>query len=241
MPYSLVLKAAIGNALGNKSLFGANYQAFKKVKYRETQCHAEIIKRMVKKFKVPDKTEALFKTAKTYANPVLMYINMKICFLVWLRYSKIYDDCDKDSVDIDTDDFKLSEHELTTADKIMLKRLQAEANQGKGIDRRNSLANMNLKKRTFSNIQTGQGPLRSKSRSTTKIGTILRKLGSSSSKDGKDGEQHAGDHSQKKPEGRGGKKLNSILPIIKDEDLEEQYENSADDSRHVLADRSRFG
>jgi hypothetical protein len=196
---------------------------------------------MTKKVKSVDKTQTLFTTAKSYANPVLMYLNIKICYLVWKRYTQIYDDCDKDSVDIDSDDFQLSEHELSAADKQKLLRLKAELEQTKGIDRRMSFVGLsNIKKRTFNNLPIIQPPTRSKSRTETKIGNILRKMvGPNDSQDqGKAG--NSGLNIPKKSEIHGRTKLNSVLPIINDDEIQEQLDNSIDDSKQNLADFSRL-
>jgi hypothetical protein len=229
------LKAAIGNALGNKSLFGSNYQAYKKVKYREMQCSAEIVKKMVKKSKTGNHSEALFAAAKSYANPVLMYLNIKICFLVWLRYSRIYDECDKDSVDIDSDDFKLSEHEISPTDAQKFAKFKAEMDAIKTKDRRMSIAQTLVKRRAFA-ADTNEAPQQRKAQKYPTIGGLLKRIasgeGTSENKKEKSIDSNSGGSKKKL-----NLKMNSVLPIIKDEEIEEEL----DDSKQILGDFSRFG
>jgi hypothetical protein len=240
VPYSLVLKAAIANSLGNRSLFGSNYQAYRTVKHREMQCHAEVIRRMVKKSRSANKQEALFTSAKSYANPVMMYMDIKVCFQLWRRYSQIYDDCDKDSVDIDSDDFQLSELETKKIKKKLVKQFTSSMAQIRGDKRRVSMASGGsnpLRKRTF--VDATQPAERSSKRMVTKKGTILRGVGRTGTLDRtKSGsEEFLEGSGSRLGDSRPRKKISSVLPIIRDEDLEEA---SIDDSKQAIGDISRL-
>ena len=85
VPYKLVLRAAIGNVFGNKSLFHSTYEAYKTVKKKEMEGSAEVIKKMIKKQKGVNKEELLMQTASSFCNPVKAYLDMTICFLLWKR------------------------------------------------------------------------------------------------------------------------------------------------------------
>lgn len=251
MPYELVLKVAIANSFGNRSLFGSTYQAYRTVKVRESKCSAEIIKKMVKKYKSANREEALRITSNNYANPVLAFMNMKVCFLIWIRYMRIYENCDKDSVDIDSDDFKLSEVEeeekkiAENTDVLNGKDKQTRAplkmshtilgrmkKQGSGTHRRDSRSSkISVEEHDLNLPHTGtlpqlRNPLATGRRNSTKV-TLSMRL------------------SQIMPLGLGSRKLSTQLPSIKDEpepirDYDKSADASIDDSRQVLADTSRL-
>lgn len=130
MPYNFVLRSALANSIGNKSLFNSGYEAYKTVKKREAQGSAEVLKRFVKKTKgaKENQTEVLYRTAGLFCNPAKQVLNLKMVFLLWKRYLHIYETCDKDSVDIDSDDFVISEVEDLT-DKLN-KKQQPNLNRG---------------------------------------------------------------------------------------------------------------
>lgn len=108
-----MLRAALANSLGNKSLFNSGYEAFKTVRQREVEGSVQIIKRFVKKTKSGKENpmELLYRTAACFCNPAKQILYLKMFFLMWKRYLHIYETCDKDSVDIDSDDFVISEIE----------------------------------------------------------------------------------------------------------------------------------
>lgn len=217
------------------------------VKSHETKCAGEIIKKIVKKYKRSERQKMMFLTANNYANPVRMYYHMKILFLLWKRYLNIYQNCDKDSVDIDSDDFKLSEQEAEAEkeNKIMeVEEAVVEAKrQARRADRISRMTQIKSKTRIDEDKSDGQSegptfqkdfkqifelaankkkstPILQTRRNTTKP-VLTSRL------------------SQVMPLGLGSRKLSARLPTIKDEGPLE-HEISFDDSRHGLADESRL-
>lgn len=240
VPYPLVLKAAIANAFGNRSLFGSSYQAYKTVKVRESNCVAEIIRQMVKKYKRASRAEALMVTASNYANPVLTLMNMKVCFLLWKRYMLMYDTCDKDSVDIDSDDFKMSEladqykklpvnmkmmaagfNVTKAANKLSHIGRQFSKEQNSIMDRRESRSSRTPKENAEHYLPQSREPgMVGNRRNSTKIShPRLSKV---------------------LPIGLGFRKFSPLLPAIKDEpdsmrEMDRSDDRNIDDSRQILA------
>ena len=119
----------MANVFGNKALFNANYEAYKTVKIKEAQTSAAAIKKMVQKYNVKgNKSEYLIQTADNLATPVKQFLILKIAYLTWRRYLQMYDDCDKDSVDIDSGDFELSELRLNEVEEEL--KLKQNHNRG---------------------------------------------------------------------------------------------------------------
>jgi hypothetical protein len=123
-----VLRAAVANVFGNKSLFNSNYKAFKTVKLKEREGTALIINKMIKNYK-GDKKKIQVAVANSCSNPLKKYLNMKLYFKIWKRYMMMYEACEKDSVDIDSDDFVLEELQLNEVEAEMVAKSRGRTNQ----------------------------------------------------------------------------------------------------------------
>lgn len=218
------------------------------VKKRETQCAGEIIKKMVKKYKRSERQKMMFLTANNYANPVRMYYHMKICFLLWKRYLQIYQNCDKDSVDIDSDDFKLSEQEEEKVIQKVKNLAETEINDAKKVARRTDritrLTQIKSKAKKTDELSETQS-----------VATIVQpkdlkdifelpanKTPYSSTQQNRRNTTKpvmSSRWSQVVPLGLGSRKFSARLPTIKDEGHLE-HDISIDDSRQGIAEDSRL-
>lgn len=148
---------------------------------------AEVIKSVSKNYKQANRREFMLQTTERFCNPVRMMLHMKIVLLHWVRYVKIYDDCDKDSVDIDSDDFSLEELRPNEAEQAVFNqnprdsRTNSRLNSRKGTITRNSKLSWIQRRESKKNSQcypnrrdSGRGhlPLPNKNpRSSLKAGT----------------------------------------------------------------------
>jgi hypothetical protein len=158
VPYNFVLRAALANSLGNKSLFNSGYEAYKTVRKREAEGSADILKRYVKKTKNAKENpmDLLYRTASLFCNPAKQILYIKMVYLVWKRYLHIYETCDKDSVDIDSDDFVISEIEELT-DQVKQKQ-QTNLNRGSSTNsKQGSILKIGSRKGSMLNLPVKGG------------------------------------------------------------------------------------
>lgn len=72
--------------------------------------------------------------AETFANPLWQILFMRLALLTWKRYCYKFDNCTKDEVDIDSQDFDITEHhdleeEEEEKKKIKMQTLKQGSNQ----------------------------------------------------------------------------------------------------------------
>ena len=89
----------------------SKYESFKEVKRKEMQVNGEIIKDSANKTKTMEKKDVILASATTFVNALRQYLYMELALITWRRYFKKFYQIKKDEVDIDSDDFELSEFE----------------------------------------------------------------------------------------------------------------------------------
>lgn len=75
------------------------------------QVNGEIIKDSAVKTKTMEKKDSILASATTFVNALRQYLYMELALITWRRYYVKFYQIKKDEVDIDSDDFELSEFE----------------------------------------------------------------------------------------------------------------------------------